>query len=485
MAKAKAAPAPAVAPTEITYLPLSSLHLSALNVRTVPATPAEIRTLAESIAAIGLRQNLTVVPMLGSADDYEVVAGGNRLAALALLQADSRITGDYQVPVAITQRAAATTVSLTENHQRKALHPVDEAVAFAELVNLKTKPAEIALVYGVTPRYVQQRLQLAALAPEVLQAGRECLPMLALQAFTIESDHERQREVLAQLRAEGWLDPEDEQDAEDIAREIHDRLAGAGIEADHRFVKFIGIDAYRAAGGEVVEDLFAEDDEGAGLLRDRALVERLVTKKLKAEGKKLLAAGWGAVHIDIGAPDDRPTGHYVYPRTRQATEAEAAEIAALDAELKGLEDAASDRADEIRARLDAIDDVLTEFTADEKKLLTVLLDVSHYGLLDTDHLLPKENAEAFYALRHPPAEKGDGPTITATAIIHGDDEDEEPEPPAAQIARLKAHAAATRARCSMARARIAEALQKHEAGEQHAALMASAVELLDAVLLEE
>src|SRR3546814_20244121 len=65
---------------------------------------------------------------------------------------------------------------------------------------------------------------------------------------------------------------------------------------------FVGIDAYVAAGGGVVRDLFEAD--GGGWLTDPALLDRLVDEKLKAEGTRILAAGWKWVTTSIDLPWD-------------------------------------------------------------------------------------------------------------------------------------------------------------------------------------
>ncbi|WP_353744671.1 hypothetical protein [Sphingomonas sp. 66-10] len=59
--------------------------------------------------------------------------------------------------------------------------------------------------------------------------------------------------------------------------------------ADKRAL-FVGIDAYVAAGGGVMRDLFDEDD--GGWLTDPALLDRLVGEKLEQEAERITAEGW-------------------------------------------------------------------------------------------------------------------------------------------------------------------------------------------------
>ncbi|MFX5302170.1 hypothetical protein ABTD13_18135, partial [Acinetobacter baumannii] len=50
------------------------------------------------------------------------------------------------------------------------------------------------------------------------------------------------------------------------------------VQAEDRRVRFIGLDAYVAAGGTVIRDLFTEDR--GGYLSDVALIDELVAAKL-------------------------------------------------------------------------------------------------------------------------------------------------------------------------------------------------------------
>ena len=65
--------------TDLPRIPLSKLHLSPLNAR--KTRTGDVDDLAASIAAHGLLQNLTVT-VNDKPGEFEVVAGGRRLAAM-------------------------------------------------------------------------------------------------------------------------------------------------------------------------------------------------------------------------------------------------------------------------------------------------------------------------------------------------------------------------------------------------------------------
>ncbi len=75
------------------------------------------------------------------------------------------------------------------------------------------------------------------------------------------------------------------------------------MRASDRRALFVGTDAYEAAGGVILRDLFEHDD--GGWLQDPALLDSLVTEKLKREAENLSAEGWKWIAVAI----DFPYGH--------------------------------------------------------------------------------------------------------------------------------------------------------------------------------
>lgn len=95
-------------------VPLNRLVPSAANVRRVRATVG-VEWLAESIAAHGLLQNLTV--RKGRKGKYEVVAGARRLGALRLLAKGGRLAEDADIPCNVRAAESDCELSLVENVQ--------------------------------------------------------------------------------------------------------------------------------------------------------------------------------------------------------------------------------------------------------------------------------------------------------------------------------------------------------------------------------
>src|SRR5271168_3152194 len=142
---------------------LSNLHPSRRNPRWVKPKPEAHQRLLASIRAFGLLEPLVVRPMPGQSGEFQVIAGGRRLSALRLIHRQSKEDPKIPCEVRDVDDPTAGAMALSENFVREAMHPLDEAEAFAKLATDEAKGVEaIASQFGVTERYVRQRMKLAA-----------------------------------------------------------------------------------------------------------------------------------------------------------------------------------------------------------------------------------------------------------------------------------------------------------------------------------
>jgi len=271
-------------------IPLCQLKRSKANIRkTEPLT--DIEQLAASILACGLLENLVVRGIPKEADNkpaYEVVAGGRRLAALKLLAKRRKIKRDYRVACLVVDDSAGLEVSLAENFERVPVHPADQCEAFAALVGQGLSADAIAARFGITARFVEQRLKLASVSPRLLMEFRVgAMTLEQLTAFTLTNDHKAQEEV--------WFESGyHEMPAETIRR----FLTSTQVQGHDRRARFVGVQAYEEAGGTVLRDLFDAEDEG--YFSDSVLLDRLVLEKLQSLAAGLGVEGWHWIekHID-------------------------------------------------------------------------------------------------------------------------------------------------------------------------------------------
>src|ERR1700722_12189521 len=112
-------------------------------------------------------------------------------------------------------------------------------------------------------------------------------------AFTVTNDHVRQEQVWEALQRSYSQEP----------FQIRRMLTERTVRASDKRAVFVGLAAYDQAGGGVMRDLFEEDD--GGWLENVALLDSLVTEKLKAEAEKVAAEGWKWIEVNV----DFPFGH--------------------------------------------------------------------------------------------------------------------------------------------------------------------------------
>ena len=326
---------------KIQMIPLSKLVPSRANVRKTGGSVA-IDELAASIEAHGLLQNLQV--RAAAKGTFEVVAGGRRLAALKLLAKKKAIAKNTSVGCNVLDDEDAGEISLAENVVREPMHPADQFEAFHALAGTGKGPEEIAARFGVTATVVRQRLKLASVSSKLIELYRaEEMTLDQLMAFTVSDDHAAQEAAWENL-------PEFNRNPSAIRR----ALTEAHVEADDARAIFVGLDAYRAAGGEIVRDLFQPEHEG--YLTDAALLDRLACERLQREAESLRAQGWKWVEImpEIDYAALRGYGQVEGERVPLAPE-QAEEAERLTAEYEGLiEEHGEDPEPEIAEELDAL-----------------------------------------------------------------------------------------------------------------------------------
>lgn len=334
-------------------IPLSKLVSSKKNVRkrNVAMTIPE---LAASIEAHGLIQNLTV-RKAKRGGNYEIVAGSRRFAALLLLVAQGRIDKSALIPCNVrTGNASDTEISLAENTQREAMHVVDEILAYRQLAEDGMTPETIAARFGQSVATIRQRIKLANLSPRILDVMREDdISIEQARALAISDDHAAQEAV--------WFDHDHWNHEPHTIRSL---LTREHVRISDRLARFVGLDAYEAAGGGIVRDLFAED--ATTYLTDRALLVQLATTGLEKAAEPLHSQGWKWVEITLDASIIYNGGFgRIYPLERELSETEQDALSSLGDVFDGL-----------AARIEAYGEGDTDIAADEARQLEVAQQIA-------------------------------------------------------------------------------------------------------------
>lgn len=332
--------------TEIT-VPLSKLKRSPKNARRTPHRAEDVETLAASIAVKGVLQPPVVSPERNDEGQetgaYLVTIGEGRRLALALLAKRKTISKSEPIQCLLDQDNDPFEVSLDENVTRFAMHPADQYEAFRDLAENKGWGAEeIGARFGLSPQVVRQRLRLGAASPTLMAAYRAGgLSLEQLMAFVVSEDHARQEQVFADLsynRSPSF---------------IRRLMTEHEVEATDRRARFVGVEAYEAAGGHIRRDLFVEDR--GGWFEDVALLNRLTLEKLTATAETIRAEeGWRWTEAHLDYPRDHGFRR-LYPEPTAPDGATQARLAELEAEYQAIADHGEDPTEEEQARLREID----------------------------------------------------------------------------------------------------------------------------------
>ena len=365
-------------------IPFNKLVLSQSNVRRVKAG-VSIDDLAASIARRGLIQSLNVRPVLDAEGQetgiFEVPAGGRRYRALELLVKQKRLGKAAPVPCVVRDPSTAILAeedSLAENIERAPLHPLDQFRAFQDMRLKGQSEEDIAAAFFIPVNVVKQRLRLAAVAQSLLDVyAEDGMTLEQLMAFTVSADEARQVQVWESIRNSWSKEP----------YQIRRMLTESTVRASDKRAIFVGLDAYEAAGGSIMRDLFQADD--GGWLQDPALLDRLVSEKLKIIADEVAGEGWKWIEVDVSHPYDVARGLREITGTPvDLTDDERATIEALNAEYARLEadyEGADELPDDVDERLGEIETALNAF--EQRPTIYDPADVARAGVfisIDTD-----------------------------------------------------------------------------------------------------
>lgn len=128
-----------------------------------------LEALAGSISKFGVLQPIVVREVLGSAGNYEIIAGERRWRA-------AKLAGLTEIPAVVIDgdELKAAQVSIIENVQREDLNPVEEAMAYDTLIDkFGLKQDEVAAQVGKSRSAIANMLRLLDLPDEVLELLRD------------------------------------------------------------------------------------------------------------------------------------------------------------------------------------------------------------------------------------------------------------------------------------------------------------------------
>jgi ParB family chromosome partitioning protein len=319
---------------------------------------------------------------------FEVIDGSRRLRALRQLLAAGELDSPLiECDLIEADDARARELALAANFARSPLSPADEARAFYALKLGGMGEDQIAAHFAVPLPRVRQRIAIGQLPDQIIDALRTgAISIDTAQAFTLTNSREHQLKIFESSdRLSKW--------------DVKQALTKKTVSSRDPRALFVGLDAYREAGGKVIEDLFSDE----AFLDNEKHLQKLFDEKLKATVKALKDEGWAFVKVLTESIRHQKYDHHeVKPKgRREHTPAEIAEIAAIkkrqaeisdqladldakaedmgtyDAEIEREQDRLTAESDEITARMDEL--TAKPFTPKQIEALGVLITVPGNG----------------------------------------------------------------------------------------------------------
>lgn len=275
-------------------IPLNQLEISRFNVRKDKRaqSPAAIEAMKKSLLARGQIMPMVVHPQLGRNGYFGVVAGQRRYLAFKLAAKQGLIPPDFPIDTMVRDvenEAQLISLSTVENVQRHDLYAYETYYGLARSYRRGNTIEELADDLGQDVDWVRRGVRLGLL-PEpifaVYSAGE--ISLETAKAFAGTEDAELQLHVFRQFQAL----PAPQRNAQSVRGmlKIGDR------ELD-RLLRFVGERAYRDAGGRYELDLFADDGDVRGLVRDEGKLRDMAAAKREDLIKR--------IRIRAGRPDLR------------------------------------------------------------------------------------------------------------------------------------------------------------------------------------
>ena len=194
---------------EIQKLPVMLIQPSPMNPRKT-FDEAKLEELAQNIEEQGLLQPITVRKIsdeethideetgevVSIEPQYEIVCGERRFRAWNLLANKSARYNEIPCIIREMTDEQAFDAMITENLQRQDVDPVEEAIAFSLLLENGNAIEDIAIRFGKSIRFVQDRVKLKGLIPELMEMLRKDLIPISGAMLLAKLDTESQRKLL-------------------------------------------------------------------------------------------------------------------------------------------------------------------------------------------------------------------------------------------------------------------------------------------------
>lgn len=344
-----------------------------------------VRPVSEGFAA---RARLLASKAPAGEPIFEVIDGSRRLRALRVLMDGDKNLSTWRnfvdCDLIEADDAKARELALAANVARAPLSAADEARAFYALKVNGMAHEQIAEHFAVPVERVRQRIAIGQLPDQIIDALRSGrIGLETARAFTLTNSRELQLKIFdSAANLSAWT--------------VRDAITKKTVAASDYRAKFLGLDAYREAGGQVLEDLFST----SAYLNNERLLQKLFDEKFKATVKDFKDAGWSFVTVLSGNDIYRQTIKTVPAKgKRELRPADVERLAGLESRLATINETLDryeklprdadepDDEEALRVEAERIESQITQinarpYTPKQKEALGVIIAVPRHSEIE-------------------------------------------------------------------------------------------------------
>ncbi|MFP1132962.1 hypothetical protein [Asticcacaulis sp. W401b] len=385
---------------------LGALDIAAENPRYLEGPDDQIPDLAESLDPKGPGLLIPLLVRAGTKSEkpYMVLDGRRRLHGYWHLLANDRVSEDLEISVLVCEgKDAIAAAAITANIARLPVKQADLVLAVRALIGKKLKVEQIARALCVEVGIARRYVGVARADMDVLMAFRDGLFDFAVLKLIARLSLTEQRTMAKHARANGRL----------YSSFVQDYLDAAGFSALSPLMSFIGIDAYREAGGRVTSDLLGELPDTCV---DIETAHRLWTEKVSPI-KELLESQGLAVFVvaseDYDLGDEYTDAPYRYRRSADLEADMKAAAAGLSAAREALAQSEDPNAIELWTGMAAAEFDVAHAKMAPMAVRAAILSIGARQALDFEFVTTDEDVEAWREAERSAAPES---TIAATKV---------------------------------------------------------------------
>lgn len=329
-----------------TYRP-ECIENESVDEQTTYTAKGDVESLAQSLLEEGQLVNLIVYRIQNEGkeqDYYAVVDGETRRQAMGLLIEQGKVDSKTTMICSVHSKQNAVRLSWIANAKRRKLSLCDKFLGYKRLSESGLSISQIASTEDVPESEVKKILRLSDLHPAIFEQLRDGNIDLSVACkYASTTCKERQFSVFTQLKSDGY---------EGNSYHVGQLLSQQHVKGHSAVARFVGEQAYSAAGGLIERDLFSTDDTSQWM--NPEIAYDLANRKLDHKAQVFRTSwSWVVVHLEHEQPELDVVKRFLPTFDENDVPVEVMEpFTALEAEISSVQSQMS----ELELRLDEQDE---------------------------------------------------------------------------------------------------------------------------------